>query len=733
MSQRGTSCLGLVCAILGLGLLGGGLISGVGAGWLGGADDGLCGPLASDLTLTLEQSPFTVTCAVTVEAGATLEVEPGVELRFEPGTALAVQGRMLALGTVSQPVILTSGSSWPQPGDWAGLVLAGTEDSRLEWCVVEYASAGVRVLAEGGATVRPVLANCTVRHQALHGIVVEAIPIDCAASRAEPTILGSTIESNGGCGVYGYGHGHPTAGCEPPVAGLVGGRIAESTIQQNLFTGVCLRTKEEYNSGGDVGMAVERNRILANDGHGLRLYGEEAVHPRIENNLIQGNAGSGLVWEAVDGGRDLPVVNNTIVGNGGAGIWSGGPASRMLVTNNIVAGNIGYGLFCASDEEPVRSTNDLWQNEAGAYSGCTPGMTDLTEDPLFVDPEAGDWTLRFGSPCIDAGTAHGAPVVDLEGRARPQGDGFDVGAYEFSAAQIEVRSEGVGVPAGSEYDVGTVAVGSALETPFAIGNVGGSGLVVDAITIEPLGDYTLVLSEPLPLLVRPGSSTMIGIRFAPTSTGRQTATVAIGSDDPDDTPYVFGVSGMGVQPLVELGVSGPTNGLIGSVYWFTATAAPQGASLPVTYTWQAQGQQLQVNSDGLTDAISYAWGMPGVQGITVTGENVAAAVSATHRVTLHTPVEADFTASPRSGRIPLVVVFTNTSTGDWDRNWWEFGDRTTSTLHSPTHIYRTLGAHTVTLRVAGPGGTGVETRPAHIKVRGLVLHLPLVMRGMGEG
>ncbi|MDI3517800.1 MAG: hypothetical protein PWP09_1866, partial [Thermotogota bacterium] len=34
------------------------------------------------------------------------------------------------------------------------------------------------------------------------------------------------------------------------------------------------------------------------------------------------------------------------------------------------------------------------------------------------------------SPAIDAGTAEGAPSDDLEHHIRPQGGGFDIGAYE---------------------------------------------------------------------------------------------------------------------------------------------------------------------------------------------------------------------------------------------------------------------------------------------------------------
>lgn len=57
----------------------------------------------------------------------------------------------------------------------------------------------------------------------------------------------------------------------------------------------------------------------------------------------------------------------------------------------------------------------------------------LIIDPvkLFANPTAFNLHLLPGSAAIDADSAQLAPVIDIEGIPRPQGVGFDAGAYEF--------------------------------------------------------------------------------------------------------------------------------------------------------------------------------------------------------------------------------------------------------------------------------------------------------------
>ena len=58
----------------------------------------------------------------------------------------------------------------------------------------------------------------------------------------------------------------------------------------------------------------------------------------------------------------------------------------------------------------------------------------ISGPPGFVSPAwgiTGDYHLKNNSPAIDMGTSLEAPDSDLDNNSRPQGNGFDLGAYEY--------------------------------------------------------------------------------------------------------------------------------------------------------------------------------------------------------------------------------------------------------------------------------------------------------------
>jgi PKD repeat protein len=77
---------------------------------------------------------------------------------------------------------------------------------------------------------------------------------------------------------------------------------------------------------------------------------------------------------------------------------------------------------------------------------------------------------------------------------------------------------------------------------------------------------------------------------------------------------------------------------------------------------------------------------------------------------------ASFTASTTNGAAPLLVNFTDASSGTITDRLWTFGDGSTSTLASPNYTYTNAGTFSVSLTVFGPLGSNTLSLPNLITV-----------------
>lgn len=86
------------------------------------------------------------------------------------------------------------------------------------------------------------------------------------------------------------------------------------------------------------------------------------------------------------------------------------------------------------------------------------------------------------------------------------------------------------------------------------------------------------------------------------------------------------------------------------------------------------------------------------------------------KITLAQP-NADFSGTPLSGCSPLVVLFSDLSTGNPTSWLWDLGNGNTSTFQNPSALYIVPGTYTVTLTVTDGGGlTDTQTRTSYITV-----------------
>ncbi|MCP4584172.1 MAG: T9SS type A sorting domain-containing protein [candidate division Zixibacteria bacterium] len=183
------------------------------------------------------------------------------------------------------------------------------------------------------------------------------------------------------------------------------------------------------NPTSSVGAKTVRYCHVKDNGHGIDVWNDFGGITYVEHNIISDNIYDG--FDPYLGTTYL--TNNTIYGNGRDGYndWSGGGV--VFIRNNIINENGRYGIFKHRDTPVLISYNDVWNNVQGnyyeGYSGDpipftpSPGTGEISEDPLLVDPEFGDFYLTFGSPCIDAG--------DPESPDDPDGTIADMGAIFY--------------------------------------------------------------------------------------------------------------------------------------------------------------------------------------------------------------------------------------------------------------------------------------------------------------
>jgi gliding motility-associated-like protein len=101
---------------------------------------------------------------------------------------------------------------------------------------------------------------------------------------------------------------------------------------------------------------------------------------------------------------------------------------------------------------------------------------------------------------------------------------------------------------------------------------------------------------------------------------------------------------------------------------------------------------------------SHAYTTPGTYTVKLVVSSTGCSDSITHNIVVTAGPNANFTATPLTGCVPLNVNFTNTSTGG-SSYYWVFGNNQTSTLTNPTTTY-TLPNQTYTVKLVAISNTG---------------------------
>ncbi len=180
-------------------------------------------------------------------------------------------------------------------------------------------------------------------------------------------------------------------------------------------------------SGGGTGTAVTANGItgivtfsnftITTATTGIQVSGNSTL--KIMNNVF--TVGTGGTAIQIQGSPSVAVINNTFYQNGTAVTRD---SDTIQIINNIFSNNTMNISQSGSLSQSGIDFNCFFAPAERVGTNSIPNDVVANSDPLFVNPSQtmGDFHLKQGSPCIDAGT-------NISGPDSFNGSVSDIGAY----------------------------------------------------------------------------------------------------------------------------------------------------------------------------------------------------------------------------------------------------------------------------------------------------------------
>jgi len=371
-------------------------------------------------------SPYLIDGDITVPAGATLTIDPGVEVLFQSWYSLTVNGTLIADGTESAPIVF--GGGHPTAG-WLGVRFVGASDSSsLTYAIVENGRAtGADPFNKGGGIYIDG-SSPTISHSTIRNNLAKSSGGGIYFTNSNATLIANTIINNqagqggtsngGGLSIW---YSNPTL-TDNVISGnsvyISGGYTTPSGYGGGLF----LRSSNATLTGNLISDNHVNAALNSNArGAGLYLY---YGSPNFVNNTITGNTienTSTGVYAVKEGGGIYSYYSNSVFVN--TILWDDAP--QEIFANGNTA------TFAYSDVQGGQS-NIITNNATINWE-----QGNISNDPRFVDPASGDFSLQSNSQAIDAGTAffewNGTTIVDLSSSGY-NGTAPDMGAFEFGTS-----------------------------------------------------------------------------------------------------------------------------------------------------------------------------------------------------------------------------------------------------------------------------------------------------------
>ncbi len=269
--------------------------------------------------------------------------------------------------------------------------------------------------------------------------------------------------------------------------------------------------------------------------------GSDAIidHCLITNN-VAAIAGGGMdCYAASPTMSNCTIADNQAIRGGGLYLFDG---CNLTITNSIFWNNAPQELLYSLSGVPdtvIFQYTDIMGGERRVNThrngAVIWGEGNIDQDPRFVAPEEGDYSLSEGSPCQDAGNP---------GDTRdPDDTWIDMGALY---SPYERDNQPRMVVNSNRFGFGTVEVGQNLHLILQIHNTGYAALTVSEMRLS--GDHPDDFSADFgqELTVDPGQIRNVTLTFAPGDAGRREANMVATSNDPVQAETQMALGGFGL-------------------------------------------------------------------------------------------------------------------------------------------------------------------------------------------
>ncbi len=231
--------------------------------------------------------------------------------------------------------------------------------------------------------------------------------------------------------------------------GAINGKIFGNRVHDLTRLGIYIEAWDKHTHD----IEVYNNRIYNCLNDGITLASEMGgllENINIKNNIVTDNLNNGISITpngavAQPPMRNLSIINNTFYNNGDGTVpepWGGGilvdnpNITTLVIRNNIFSQNL---LFQILIDVPVSSLS-VDHNLIDGYRGGDneiKGSSFVEGNPFFLNVVNSDFHLGSNSPAINSGSSLNAPNEDFDSVKRPQGSGYDMGAFEYIQQEVQ--------------------------------------------------------------------------------------------------------------------------------------------------------------------------------------------------------------------------------------------------------------------------------------------------------